>query len=143
MGKWLCIVGILVFVILGVVSPTRAADIAETQKLAVANCAEWLKLVDRGDFSGSWQNSSSYFRSLVPEDKWTATIESVRKPLGAVTGRKLQSVTHMSSMPGAPDGEYFVIVYDTSFEHKATATETVTPMLDKDGSWLVAGYYIK
>ncbi len=46
-------------------------------------------------------------------------------------------------MPGAPDGEYVVIQYDSSFEHKQAAVETVTPMLDKDGKWRVSGYYIK
>jgi len=42
-----------------------------------------------------------------------------------------------------PDGEYVVIQYDSSFEHKQSAVETVTPMLDKDGKWRVSGYYIK
>jgi ribosomal protein S17E len=42
-----------------------------------------------------------------------------------------------------PDGKYVVIKYDTSFENKKSAVETVTPMLDKDGKWRVAGYFIK
>jgi Protein of unknown function (DUF4019) len=33
--------------------------------------------------------------------------------------------------------------FNTSFEHKAAATETVTPMKDVDGQWRVSGYYIK
>jgi hypothetical protein len=36
-----------------------------------------------------------------------------------------------------------VIKYDTQFEHKESAIETVTPVLDKDGSWKVSGYFIK
>ena len=44
---------------------------------------------------------------------------------------------------GRPDGEYVVILYDTSFENKKSAVETVTQMIDKDGNWHVAGYYIK
>ncbi|MGB5422961.1 MAG: DUF4019 domain-containing protein [Desulfobacterales bacterium] len=28
-------------------------------------------------------------------------------------------------------------------ENKASAVETITPMLDKDGQWRVSGYYIK
>ena len=49
----------------------------------------------------------------------------------------------MSSIPGAPDGEYVVIQFKTSFENKKSGIETVTPMLDKDGKWRVSGYYIK
>ncbi len=49
----------------------------------------------------------------------------------------------MTSLPGAPDGEYVVISYETSFTNKKSAIETVTPMLDKDGKWRVSGYFIK
>jgi ribosomal protein S17E len=44
---------------------------------------------------------------------------------------------------GAPDGEYIVIQFETSFENKKAAIETVTPMMDKDWRWRVSGYYIK
>jgi Protein of unknown function (DUF4019) len=33
--------------------------------------------------------------------------------------------------------------YDTSFEKKESAVETVTMMKDKDGSWRAAGYFIR
>jgi hypothetical protein len=49
----------------------------------------------------------------------------------------------MTSLAGAPDGEYVVIQYETSFENKKSSIETVTPMLDKDGKWRVSGYYVK
>jgi hypothetical protein len=49
----------------------------------------------------------------------------------------------MTRLPAAPDGNYVVLKYDTSFENKKSATETIAPMLDKDGKWRVSGYYIK
>ena len=49
----------------------------------------------------------------------------------------------MTSMPGAPDGEYVVIQYSTNFQNKKSAIETVTPMKNKGGEWRVSGYYIK
>ncbi len=36
-----------------------------------------------------------------------------------------------------------VIQYDTSFQNKASAIETVTPSLEKDGVWRVSGYFVK
>ena len=36
-----------------------------------------------------------------------------------------------------------ILQYKTSFANKKSATETVTPMLDKDKKWRVSGYYIK
>jgi len=35
-----------------------------------------------------------------------------------------------------------VIQYETAFENR-TAIETVTPVKEKDGTWRVAGYFIK
>ena len=35
-----------------------------------------------------------------------------------------------------------VIMYDTQFENKESAIETITSILDKDGKWLVTGYLI-
>jgi hypothetical protein len=46
-------------------------------------------------------------------------------------------------MPGAPDGEYVVVQFDTTFENKQTALESVVMMKQSDGSWRVAGYRIK
>jgi hypothetical protein len=68
---------------------------------------------------------------------------SARKPLGALVSRKLKSAQYATSLPGAPDGQYVVIQYDTVFQNKSAAVETVTPMLDKDGHWRVSGYYIR
>jgi hypothetical protein len=64
-------------------------------------------------------------------------------PLGAVISRSLKAKNFATSLPGAPDGEYVVIQFATSFENKTSAVETITPMMDKDGQWRVSGYYIK
>ena len=50
---------------------------------------------------------------------------------------------YTTNLPGAPDGEYVVIQYKTSFQNKASAIETVTPMRDPDGVYRVSGYYIR
>jgi hypothetical protein len=57
--------------------------------------------------------------------------------------RTLKSRQYAASLPGAPDGKYVVIQYDSVFENKKGAVETVTPMLDPDGTWRVSGYFIK
>ena len=67
----------------------------------------------------------------------------MRAPLGKLVSRKLKSREYAEKMPGAPDGRYVVVQYDTVFENKASAVETVTPMADPDGVWRVAGYFIR
>jgi hypothetical protein len=60
-----------------------------------------------------------------------------------LVSRKVISARYATSLPGAPDGEYVVIRYETEFTNGKEAVETVTPCLEKDGSWKVSGYYIK
>jgi hypothetical protein len=51
--------------------------------------------------------------------------------------------TFKSTLSGAPGGASVVLEFASSFEWKAAAIETVTPMRDEDGSWRVSAYYIK
>jgi hypothetical protein len=55
-------------------------------------------------------------------------LKSVRSPLGKVLSRKLKSATYMKDPPNAPAGDYVIIQYDTSFENKKDAVETVAPV---------------
>jgi len=110
---------------------------------AVASSQEWLSLVDSGGYVESWDESAGFFKNAVSQQKWIESMEAFRKPLGKLMSRKLKSKQHTTSLPGAPDGQYVVIQYETSFENKKSAIETITPMLDKDGTWRVSGYYIK
>jgi hypothetical protein len=103
----------------------------------------WLSMVDEGKYAESWQNTSSYFKNVINESQWAKTLKSVRRPLGELLSRKAVSQNYTKTLPGAPDGEYVVIQYESSFQNKASAIETVTPSLEEDGIWRVSGYYIK
>jgi hypothetical protein len=63
--------------------------------------------------------------------------------VGQMKSRTFKSVTSTTTLPGAPDGEYVVFQFNTSFEQKAAAVETVTAIREKDGTWHVGGYFIK
>ena len=115
----------------------------KAEELAAKAASKWLTLVDEGKYSESWDEAAQLFRGAVTKEQWKESVSSVRRPLGKLVSRTLKSKTYAASLPGAPDGEYVVIQYTASFENKKSATETVTPMLDKDGKWRVSGYYIK
>ena len=83
------------------------------------------------------------FKSAVTAEQWSDQVSGVRAMFGEVRSRKVKSADYMTSMPGAPDGEYVVIQFEASFANKEGAIETVTPMKDEEGVWRVAGYYIK
>ena len=119
------------------------ATAQEKEKAAQAAADSWLKLVDAGDYAQSWKDAAQYFKAAVSKEDWARTVSAVRGPLGKAVSRKLLSAKYTTQLPGAPDGEYVVIQYQSSFEHKKSAVETATPTLDKDGKWRVSGYFIK
>src|SRR5262245_33246972 len=127
---------LLVPAILLPAAPVRGADDAAVAAAQTAARA-WLATVDGGTYGPSWDHAAAYFRGAIGKADWERTIAGVRGPLGRVLDRQLRSATFARTLPGAPDGEYVVIQYDTRFEHRAAAVETVTPMHDPDGSWRV------
>ncbi|MGB6995402.1 MAG: DUF4019 domain-containing protein [Thermoanaerobaculia bacterium] len=133
---------VLLAVVAFVLQPLAVA--AESPEAEAVKTAEaWLALVDTGDYSKSWETAAAYFKGALTKEKWEQALQGVRPPLGKVLSRKVKSKQYATSLPGAPDGEYVVIQFETSFENKTTAIETVTPMKDEDGKWRVSGYFIR
>lgn len=122
-------------------SPVLADDAAE--KAAGAAALAWLAQIDSANYAGSWQEASAYFRGVVTKNDWTDALTGIRKPLGKLLSRTLVKTQSASSLPGAPDGNYVVMQFDTNFSNKKDAVETVTLVREKKGRWRAAGYYIK
>jgi Protein of unknown function (DUF4019) len=128
-------------ILVGSAPHARGSDHPETAAESAA--LAWLGLVDVGKYLASWDAASTSFRQHVPQSQWQTMAANARTPFGALKSRKLQSAAFTRSIPGAPDGQYVIVTFASSFENKASAIETVTPMLDTDGSWRVSGYYIR
>jgi hypothetical protein len=135
------VLSLTILSILFSMSPIKANEVAEKAAIKASNA--WLSLVDGENYAESWNQAAALFKAAVTKEQWQSMVKAVRVPLGKVIARKLKSKQYTKTLPGAPDGEYVVIQYETTFEKKQSAIETVTPMLDKDGKWGVAGYYIK
>ena len=117
-----------------------AGDQAAVEQAKQASDA-WLKLVDEGNYKESWNQLASVVKPLVTEEKWAQEAGAARQTVGPLIARKFESAKYSTSLPGAPDGQYVVILYDSSFAKKKSTVEQVVPMLDKDGQWRVSGYH--
>ena len=117
------------------------ADVSVDEAVKVAE--GWLGLVDSGDYIASWDRAAEYFKNAIGCEDWKKSLHAHRKPLGECLSRKLTSSKYATSLPGAPDGEYVVIQFQTSFSRKKESVETITPMKEKDDQWRVSGYFIK
>lgn len=132
------VVGIVAAALTGL---ARAAD--KPEDLAQTAAESWLRLTDVGDAAASWDQAARLFKGAVTKEQWAQALAGVRPPLGKVISRKVTSRQYSEKVPGAPDGRYVTIQYETVFEKKASAVETITPMLDPDGVWRVSGYFIR
>ena len=133
-----------VLLILTVICLTCTNSIAgEAEKDALKAAEEWLILIDADDYGASWDNAAELFKKAVTKEQWEEAIRPIKSAMGEFISRKMKSAKYTDSLPGAPDGEYVVIQFSTSFANKKSAIETVTPMKDPDGNWRVSGYYIK
>ena len=103
----------------------------------------WLVQIDKGEYLESWDNAAPYFQNQILQTRWSAALKASRRPLGNLTSRNINSSDFKSELPGAPDGNYYILTYNSSFENKASAIETITLTKDPDGKWKTVGYFIK
>jgi hypothetical protein len=137
---------ILLLVLLGILMGSAFSTVkAESgeEKMAASAAQAWLSLIDNGDYSRSWKEASAYFQGAISEKGWEASLGGVRKPLGKLVSRNVKTTKYFAELPGAPDGQYVVVEFQTSFENKKSAIETVTFVLGKGGQWRAMGYHIK
>lgn len=134
---------LLVFLLLLVLPGASLATDQDKEAAAVAAAHEFLTLVDQGEYLKSWEQASSLFAERIPKEDWIEGISRFRPTFGAIKERTLKGSHLARSLPGAPDGEYVLILFTSVFEEKASAVETITMMLETDKQWRAAGYYIE
>ena len=135
--KLLCLVGVGILMVL-------IGSCSKDKTTAAKGAAEaWFKLVDSGNYAQSWEQAANLMKTSVAKEQWQQILDSNRTPLGSLISRKLTSAEYREELPGAPAGQYVVLQYHSTFEHRNSVTETAAPTLDKDGTWRVSLYYIK
>lgn len=123
--------------------PEQKVDEAAAKQAAVEAAEAWLAVLDAGQYEKTRDEAAALFRNAVPKEQWQQSIKMLRDRCGRLVSRQLLSKKYTADMPNAPAGEYVIIQYQTRFQNRTAAVETITPMLDRDGKWRVSGYYIK
>jgi hypothetical protein len=114
----------------------RASLVQETARA-------WLADTDRGDAAQSWKNAGKQFHDAITVERWAESLQRVRLPLGALSQRAQIGTQFHKNIPGAPDGEYAIVLFRTTFAKKLNSRETVTLEHEPDGAWRVIGYLIQ
>ncbi len=113
------------------------------EQSADKSAQQWLSLTDGGNYAESWDASAAGFKTHVTRSQWQDALQKARAPLGALESRKLSSANYTRELPGAPDADYVILQYSTSFANKKSSVETVTMTMDQSGEWKAIGYFIR
>jgi Protein of unknown function (DUF4019) len=128
-------------------SPAKAPQAPQhnpaAEAAAVKSAQGWLTMIDSDKYAQSRDAASTLFKDHWPEDKWEKALGEARTALGKEVSRKLDATEYLKNPPGPPAGEYVLMRYQTAFEKRKSATETVIAMLEKDGRWRIAVYNIR
>lgn len=135
--------GLLAVLLLALILSSTLVGENKVEMAATESANHWLSLVDAGRYAASWEAAAPVFQRALSKLQWAKMLQNTRAPLGKVLSRDVISAVYTTNLPGAPDGQYVVIRYQSSFEHKESAIETVTPSRGEDGQWRVSGYYIR
>jgi hypothetical protein len=113
----------------------------EAQLIAIAE--SWLQLVDSRQFEEAWNNASPHVQRTTPLADFTLRSQEFRSPLGTVAKRETLSRTFSVQARGRPDGQYFHVIFQTSFQNRrARLFEHVTLESTPTG-WKVADYFLR
>ncbi len=115
------------------VSPTPASEAA-----AVDAARQFMAMLDRDDWTGSWQATHKSFQLLNTVEWWTQASQQVRGRLGTSLSRELATV----DFTAAPPHGQWQITFKASYSKQAKATETVS-LAFENGAWKVVSIMVE
>lgn len=102
----------------------------------------WLAVMDAGLYEEGWSQSHPLFQEKLERGQWLQQMQSERMPLGEVKSRTVFDTGYFGNIPNHPGLEMTVIQFQSSFENKPQAIETLSPVRMNGGPWKVGGYVI-
>ena len=134
---------LVAILVLALGSPDAGRAQEEAKAQARASAKDWLVLFDDNQYEETWKQAGELLKAAVSREEWSKKMSVTLGPLGKAESRAVRSAEYSTTLPGAPDGEWVVVKFDTTFEKKQTALETVVMRKESDGTWRVSGYFIR
>jgi hypothetical protein len=117
----------------------ESADESQAKQAATV----WLAIIDKASYGEAWDAAGQMIKSVVPKEQFENGLIGMRTPLGAIVSRKAVAFESKSTLPGMPDGEYVMVGYNSQFEKKQSASESIVMSREPDGVWRVIGYHFQ
>jgi hypothetical protein len=87
-----------------------------------------------------YADAAEEWRKTTTVEQSAEFFKTLKEKLGGVKTRTLQTVRDQENSGGQLPGHSLVVIYQTAFE-RAEGMETFT-LVDRDGRWLLAGYFV-
>ena len=114
-------------------SSTPASEAA-----AIDAARQFLALLDRDDWTASWQATHQSFKLLNTVEWWSEASKKVRGEMGVAQSRELATINFA---PAPPNG-YWTITFKASYSKKGSAVETLQ-LASENGGWRVVGITVE
>ncbi len=126
------------------VTPSAMTSDAENPESpeSKASANVFLSAVDAGEWRESWNIAGEFFQDGSSAAEWAEIIEPLRGPLGEVEERRLVSVQKTATLPGAPEGEYEILQFQTKFAGRSDLAVETLVMLNSADGYKLTGYFI-
>lgn len=110
---------------------------------AQAQAQRWLALLGQGEYGAAYDVAAPILQQATTPQKWHDLMSELAAKTGPAQGRKLVRGQAVKDLPGAPKGEYYLVLYSPGFAKQPLLLEQVALVKGADGRWRVAGYYLK
>lgn len=118
-------------------------DTAAAVQAAATAAEAWMKLLDAGKMSESWNEASGSFQGAVTSAQWAQSVLNARLAFEPFGERTRIAAHYTTELPNAPAGQYVILRYRTKVLQDRTVIETVVPVLDGGRGWRVSGYFVR
>ena len=129
----------LSFLLLFLCTPAPAAT-GDRDQTAESSVMAWLATIDADDHAASWDTADPIIREEVTLDQWSGMLTNLRKQLGALKTRTLESSGILDS------DEYPKRLHHFKFHSeyaKGEVAELLVLIRGEDGAWRVVNYELK
>lgn len=134
---------LLLMALLGLSLAGAAGAGGSPKSLAQSQAQHWLDLLGKGDYASAYRQSAPVLQKAAPPLEWQKIMADLAAKTGPAQERKLLRSQAAKDLPGAPQGEYYLLIYSPGFAKMPQAMEQVAVLKCDDGKWRVAGYYLR
>lgn len=105
--------------------------------------------MDAENYAQSWEQASPALKSKITKHQWVDKARQAHDHLGKLESRGTPTVRYFrKNPPNWTPGEYEPVVaaqvlYDSKFADLSSAKEICALILEKNGQWRVAGYFVR